>query len=289
MVRRLIQDFLHWLQHILAQVRGSNDNHQPPAPQQRLPPSQQHREAPDSQESSHSVPTPIPSYEQPNEQLDTESSTSEQPVQPTNPTSAKEAREASESNFQVLLSDYQYSPNPAIQDLSHQLSQPPPQTEAQPTAAPSKSQPDFSDIDLPASETRLPTKPGPLPTFPASKQESLPTEQSATSIIDGISHISDANSAETNIAPLRSTSTLSETPGTDSKSITKQGVVKLLFKLKQSNHHGYIEPKDGSKDIIFHQKYIGHEIFGQLERGMEVEVTAHITAGKAYADHIRIL
>ncbi|MEM9809059.1 MAG: cold shock domain-containing protein, partial [Cyanobacteria bacterium P01_D01_bin.56] len=71
--------------------------------------------------------------------------------------------------------------------------------------------------------------------------------------------------------------------------ITKQGVVKLLFKLKKNNHHGYITPHDGSKDIIFHQKYVGDDIFSRLERGMAVEVTAHITAGKAYADCIRIL
>ena len=75
----------------------------------------------------------------------------------------------------------------------------------------------------------------------------------------------------------------------DSQSITKQGVIKLLFKLKKSNCHGYITPHDGSKDIIFHQKYIGDEIFHHLERGMNVEVTAHMTEGKAYADYIRIL
>lgn len=75
----------------------------------------------------------------------------------------------------------------------------------------------------------------------------------------------------------------------DPGAITKQGVVKLLFKLKKNNHHGYIAPNDGSKDIIFHQKYIGHDVFHQLERGMEVEVTAHITEGKAYADQVRIL
>ena len=76
---------------------------------------------------------------------------------------------------------------------------------------------------------------------------------------------------------------------TQPTSITKQGFIKLLFKIKKNNFHGYITPKDGSKDIIFHQKYINDDVFGQLERGMEVEVTAHITEGKAYADHVRIL
>ncbi|MEM6255343.1 MAG: cold shock domain-containing protein [Cyanobacteria bacterium P01_D01_bin.156] len=75
----------------------------------------------------------------------------------------------------------------------------------------------------------------------------------------------------------------------DTRTITKKGVVKLLFKLKKNNHHGYITPNDGSKDIIFHQKYVGTDVFSQLERGMEVEVEAKIVEGKAYAERICIL
>jgi cold shock CspA family protein len=69
----------------------------------------------------------------------------------------------------------------------------------------------------------------------------------------------------------------------------KRGVVKLLFKLKKRNHHGYISPDDGSQDIIFHQKYVGLEVIDRLERGMRVEVITRRTAGKAYAERLRLL
>ena len=71
--------------------------------------------------------------------------------------------------------------------------------------------------------------------------------------------------------------------------LIKEGTVKLLFTLKQGNFHGYIEPKDGSKDILFHQKYINADIFDQLERG--VQVVAHIKhlEGKVYATRVDLV
>lgn len=69
----------------------------------------------------------------------------------------------------------------------------------------------------------------------------------------------------------------------------KQGTVKLLFTLKAGNFHGYIAPEDGSKDILFHQKYINAEIFDELERGSQVVATVKIIEGKAYATHVDLL
>ena len=66
----------------------------------------------------------------------------------------------------------------------------------------------------------------------------------------------------------------------------KNGVVKLLFKLKQGNFHGYIAPEDGSKDILFHQKYINADIFEHLERGTPVVATMKYMEGKAYATRV---
>ncbi len=71
--------------------------------------------------------------------------------------------------------------------------------------------------------------------------------------------------------------------------LTKNGVVKLLFKLKQGNFHGYITPEDGSKDILFHQKYINADIFDELDRGTPVVVTVKYLEGKAYATQVDLL
>ncbi|MEO0645913.1 MAG: cold shock domain-containing protein, partial [Cyanobacteria bacterium J06650_10] len=71
--------------------------------------------------------------------------------------------------------------------------------------------------------------------------------------------------------------------------LTKSGTVKLLFKLKPGNFHGYIAPEDGSKDILFHQKYINAEVFEDLERGQRVIVTAKQLEGKVYATHVDLL
>lgn len=66
----------------------------------------------------------------------------------------------------------------------------------------------------------------------------------------------------------------------------KSGVVKLLFTTKSGNFHGYIAPDDGSKDILFHQKYIDADIFENLERGTKVMVSAKNMEGKAYATRV---
>lgn len=69
----------------------------------------------------------------------------------------------------------------------------------------------------------------------------------------------------------------------------KNGVVKLLFTLKEGNFHGYVAPDDGTKDILFHQKYINADIFSQLERGVKVTVSVKYVEGKAYATHVELL
>lgn len=69
----------------------------------------------------------------------------------------------------------------------------------------------------------------------------------------------------------------------------KNGVVKLLFTLKEGNFHGYIAPDDGSKDILFHQKYINADIFAHLERGVPVTVSIKYIEGKAYATRVDLL
>ncbi|MFK8186466.1 MAG: cold shock domain-containing protein [Phormidesmis sp.] len=66
----------------------------------------------------------------------------------------------------------------------------------------------------------------------------------------------------------------------------KNGTVKLLFTMKKGNFHGYIAPDDGSKDILFHQKYINADIFEQIERGDQVAATVKYIEGKAYATHV---
>ncbi|MGC1308923.1 MAG: cold shock domain-containing protein [Phormidesmis sp.] len=69
----------------------------------------------------------------------------------------------------------------------------------------------------------------------------------------------------------------------------KKGVVKLLFTLKEGNFHGYIAPDDGTKDILFHQKYINSEIFDSLERGAEVAAAVKYIEGKVYATRVDLL
>lgn len=69
----------------------------------------------------------------------------------------------------------------------------------------------------------------------------------------------------------------------------KNGVVKLLFTLKEGNFHGYIAPDDGSKDILFHQKYINADIFAHLERGVPVTASVKYIEGKAYATRVDLL
>lgn len=68
--------------------------------------------------------------------------------------------------------------------------------------------------------------------------------------------------------------------------LTKNGVVKLLFTLKEGNFHGYIAPDDGTKDILFHQKYINADVFPLLERGVRVTAAIKYIEGKAYATRV---
>jgi len=70
---------------------------------------------------------------------------------------------------------------------------------------------------------------------------------------------------------------------------TKDGIVKLLFTLKQGNFHGYIAPDDGTKDILFHEKYINADVFSQLERGTRVTAAIKHVEGKAYATRVEVL
>lgn len=70
---------------------------------------------------------------------------------------------------------------------------------------------------------------------------------------------------------------------------SKSGTVKLLFTIKPGNYHGYIAPDDGSKDILFHQRYINADIFDKIERGSSVIATVKVMAGKAYATHVDLL
>ncbi len=72
------------------------------------------------------------------------------------------------------------------------------------------------------------------------------------------------------------------------KQSAKGGVVKLLFTAKPGNFHGYIAPDDGSKDILFHQKYIDADIFETLERGTRVMVSAKNIEGKSYATRVTL-
>ena len=69
----------------------------------------------------------------------------------------------------------------------------------------------------------------------------------------------------------------------------KNGVVKLLFTLKEGNFHGYVAPNDGTKDILFHEKYINADIFSHLERGIEVAVSVKYIEGKPYATRVELL
>ncbi len=69
----------------------------------------------------------------------------------------------------------------------------------------------------------------------------------------------------------------------------KIGTVKLLFKLKPGNFHGYIAPEDGTQDILFHQKYINADIFEQLDRGVRVVTIVKQLKGKLYATRIDFL
>ncbi|MGD1854162.1 MAG: hypothetical protein ACFB2W_07905 [Leptolyngbyaceae cyanobacterium] len=290
MVRRLIQRFLHWLRRLLNPTHGAKQGARSLPPSQQLPPPIANRPAAAPPDLSRRPPTQQQLAETPHK------SRPETPRAPLNPASV---RVNNPSRFRVLLSDYDYSPSSAIQNLSHQLSHP----ETATPQAPASQQPQLSfltkdsviqkDISGAAPANKQPQKvTEPLQadssgTSTTERRSSKPTVvENATQLSKSpAEQVSDKSSLTAIREPQSSPKQPVQTPGV----ITKQGVIKLLFKLKKNNHHGYIAPNDGSKDIIFHQKYVGSEVFAKLERGMAVEVAARVIEGKAYADHIRIL
>ncbi len=304
MVRRFMRRFFRWMKRLSSQLRSSQQRRHNAPPIKRLPTSAQANVPQVSPQPSPVVHQPTPKH-----LADLSLSASQSSKPPLNPASN---RAPSSSNFEVLLSDYRYTPSPAVQELSQQLSHP--ERKPSPTIEPWQSEQTVASTDGVVSKTGLEAqlqeetieqtaieqtkraekiaapKASPINTAPQEKTSSQANEQtfSALSPIDlARNHIPDKDHPITARTPQPiSPPRISSTQPT---SITKQGFVKLLFKLKKNNFHGYITPKDGSKDIIFHQKYINDDVFCQLERGMEVEVTAHVTEGKAYADHVRIL
>ncbi|EKV02722.1 DNA-binding protein with cold shock-like domain [Leptolyngbya sp. PCC 7375] len=297
MGRRLIRIFLHWLRRILTQFKGEQNRRHYPSPPQRLTSSQQ-------------LLPQIPVQEnQPEQGLTGTTSPIKQQRQAQSPNPAAN-RAANSSNFRILLSDYQYSPCSAVQSLSNQLSNP--TTQLDRVQDQPKQTLDSAKTFFTQNKIRRDQPQPRVVSTETPKEESLPhehirnLEHSSSDIaflrdpdidinktqpspsllaIDAVKQLNTKQLPQ----PEKATPKYTSTPTADPRAITKTGIIKLLFKLKKNNHHGYIAPHDGSSDIIFHQKYIGNEVFCQLERGMDVEVTAHITEGKAYADHIRIL
>ena len=305
MVRRFMRRFFRWVKRLSSRLRSSQQRRYHAPPIKRLPTSTQTNVAQVS-------PQPSPAVSQPtSKQLaDLAPSASQSPQQPLNPASN---RAPSSSNFEVLLSDYSYTPSPAVQELSQQLFHPNP--EPSPTIDPWKPEQTVAATDSvvsqPASDTQLPKEtieqttieqtqstekiaapqePA-INTVPIQEKTSTQANEQTPPTLPPIDLAPERPPAQDPPIIERSPQIISppQISSTQPASITKQGFVKLLFKIKKNNFHGYITPKDGSKDIIFHQKYINDDVFCRLERGMEVEVTAHITEGKAYADHVRIL
>lgn len=283
MVRRLIRHFLRWLRQILAKFKGAKSRHHS-ASKRPLPPARNSSFNP--QENSRSAfPQPFQSI---TDSLPQPATSQEASQYPPNPAAN---RAVNPSNFKVPLSDYRYSPSSAVQSLSQQLT---PNTQINFTndqhqsaienipdreKEPNREQPNETAKNNRSLGLKLP------PTIADTRQESAITNRQPSQPTPLSLPVETPRSKHTNYAPAPQTTV----PAAQSNVIVKQGVIKLLFKLKKNNHHGYVAPDDGSKDIIFHQKYIGDEVFCQLERGIAVEVTAHITEGKAYANHIRIL
>lgn len=129
--------------------------------------------------------------------------------------------------------------------------------------------------------------------------ESIP-EETAESIPEEATESTPEETVETTVVnpwliavpPQQQTTSSADAPTTsppkDKTALEKAGTVKLLFTLKEGNFHGYITPHDGSKDILFHQKYINAEIFDHIERGSEVIADIKYMEGKVYATHVRL-
>lgn len=313
MARRLIQRVLHWLRQLLGLRTIKQQRPHPPQPHHQLPtaelnqpqiptysPPQRPAADPLGHQSVHHQP-PQPTHQPTVNSSNTppvsqpSDSAQERPRAPLNPGSH---HATNTSRFRVRLSDYQYPPNTAIQNLSNQLADP---------QTPAPNIPKLPTPDLPRAEETTIAKGDPATSAPPAQEppqtlnflqrdvrESSPKDdntiqQTPPPLPQQSPHLPPEQNNSLFASPIAPPEAPAQPTDQDPNSITKQGKVKLLFKIKKNNHHGYIAPNDGSKDIIFHQKYIGNDIFAQLERGMEVEVTAHLTAGKAYADHIRIL
>ncbi|MGB7087671.1 MAG: cold shock domain-containing protein, partial [Phormidesmis sp.] len=164
---------------------------------------------------------------------------------------------ADEGPLLINISITQSQPVDAVTDHSTDSPEMPDPSDSMPT-------PDAEMLE-PVPETPVPE---PVPE-PASETASQPTE-SATGNVSTEDAIATEESTEDAIA-------------------TKEGVVKLLFTLKEGNFHGYIAPDDGSKDVLFHQKYINADIFEQLERGVRVKVRVKVIEDKAYATRVDLL
>ncbi len=273
MVRQRIQHSLNWLSQQLAWLKADKENrHHSALPPNLSPPPQQRAVVhPQTRLPSSSVP-----IQQQSEDLSTERAALQK--RPPNPAAN---RAANPSTFQVVLSNYQYAPSSAVQGLSHQLANPNQLRSAGIQEACCSTQTKDEQI-TPLNHERDLKHSGPCATTLRSRE--IPPLQTKISL-----SLPFINSPDNITSINRIAMPIPATINESTQVITKTGVVKLLFKFKKNNHHGYIAPDDGSKDIIFHKKYIGHEVFCQLERGMAVEVTAHITEGKAYADHVRII
>ncbi|MGD1951697.1 MAG: cold shock domain-containing protein [Leptolyngbyaceae cyanobacterium] len=281
MVRRLIKHFLRWSRQILAKFKGAKSRHHAPI-KRPLPPAPLSNQP----ETSRSA---FPQTSQSTANRLSQSAISQEKNQyPPNPAAN---RAINPSNFKVSLSDYRYSPSSAVQSLSHQLLAPDAHsTNDQHQSATEnipgrRKEPDGKQSNETAKnnrnlELKLP------PTIADTRQERVIKNRQPSQPTPLSLPVETQRSEQTNHA---STPQKTAPAARSNNIIVKQGIIKLLFKLKKNNHHGYVAPDDGSKDIIFHQKYIGDEVFCQLERGMTVEVTAHITEGKAYADRIQIL
>ena len=273
-MRRLLRHIMRWIRQLLAQLRGTKLQKKP-TPQQQYPTVPQRPNA--------LLPkVPPPEQQRPRQgnppAIDTApggTAPSTTPQKQLNPASP---RATSHSNFEVLLSDYQRPPSSAVQDLNRQLLD--------------------DDESSPAADGTPVTSIPPQDSLPGTaaaemnqlrQQNTRPYQQSVILPQETVGPPTADDNLSDSLQSIPDQSIQEPTEYPKAGIITKRGVVKLLFKIKKNNYHGYITPHDGSKDIIFHQKYINEDVFCQLERGMEVEVTAHITEGKAYADHVRII
>lgn len=302
MIRQLIQHFLNWLRKALTQLQGKKKSRHHFSSTRQLPPKPHQRVATRSQ-------SPILPHQQPAPDSLLEVSPHVRPPTKLIPNPAAN-RAANPSKFKILLSNYQYSPNSAIQNLSHQLVNPnhpkssfnenlksklaleKPLTLAQTSDHKSCKQFQLSNQTT-EQQTPIPPEQGFQHSIADTTHIYTGTTPSAMQKNQTLPLLNITHQATTKQRPKSVTHSLqppsSSTTHTVSQIVTKKGVVKLLFKFKKNNHHGYIAPEDGSKDIIFHEKYIGNDVFCQLERGIPVEVKAHLTEGKAYADQVRIL